>query len=140
MAMGKPDFDPREVLERYVALLREPGATLVRSVTELAHPKESIRNVLQHCIRTETDPGAREFLHDAYISLSNFQEIGDADKEALAVLSEVGPIAVEGSKLFDKQARQITHVAAPLRSLIDRVTSERAVLAQELKSLAGIRD
>jgi hypothetical protein len=121
--MGKPDFDPREVLERYVALLREPGTTAVRSVTELAHPKESIRNVLQHCIRTETDPGAREFLHDAYISLSNFQEIGE--------------VAAEGSKMFDKQARQITHVAGPLRSLLDRVTSERAVLAQELKSLAG---
>jgi hypothetical protein len=137
MAMAKPDFDPREVLEKYMALLREPGATVVRSVVELAHPKESIRNVLQHCMRTEADQEARQFLHDAYISLSNFQEITDADKEALAVLSEMGPIAAEGSKLFDKQARQITHVAAPLRSLLDRVTSERAVLAQELKSLTS---
>ncbi|MBO0765901.1 MAG: hypothetical protein J2P50_15135 [Hyphomicrobiaceae bacterium] len=135
--MGKPDFDPREVLERYVALLREPGATVVRSITELAHPKESIRSVLQHCIRTEADQEKRAFLRDAYTSLSNFQEISDADKEALAVLSEMGPIATEGSKLFDKQARQITHVAAPLRLLLDRVTSERAVLAQELKSLTS---
>jgi hypothetical protein len=137
MAMGKPDFDPREVLEKYVALLREPGTAVVRSITELGHPKESIRSVLQHCIRIETDQEKRAFLHDAYISLGNFQEIGDGDKEALGVLSEMGPIAAEGSKLFDKQARQITHVATPLRSLLDRVTSERAVLAQELKSLMG---
>lgn len=137
MAMGKPEFDPREVLEKYVALLREPGPTVVRSTTELAHPKESIRNVLQHCIRAESDRETRAYLHDAYLSLSNFQEIGDADKEALAVVTDMGPIAAEGSKLFDKQARQITHVAAPLRSLLDRVTSERAVLAQELKSLMG---
>jgi hypothetical protein len=135
--MAKPDFDPREVLEKYVALLREPGATVVRDALELAHPKESIRNVLQHCIRTEGDQDAREYLRNAYVSLGSFQDISDADKEALAVLSEMGPIATEGSKLFDKQARQITHVAMPLRSLLDRVTSERAVLAQELKSLEG---
>src|SRR5262249_32626540 len=113
------------------------GAMPVRDASDLAHPKESIRNVLQHCIRTEVDQDAREYLRVAYVELGNFQHIGDSDKEALAVLSEMGPIASEGSKLFDKQARQITHVAAPLRSLLDRVTSERAVLAQELKSLEG---
>jgi hypothetical protein len=137
MAMAKPEFDPRDVLEKYVALLSAPGATVVRSEEELAHPKESIRNVLQHCIRTESDEDARAFLREAYVSLSNFQQIGDADQEALAVLSQMGPIADEGSKLFDKQARQITHVAAPLRSLLDRVTAERAVLTQELRSLTG---
>jgi hypothetical protein len=135
--MAKPDFDPREVLEKYMALLGDPGAMPVRDASALAHPKESIRNVLQHCIRTEADQDAREYLRNAYVALGSFQYIGDADKEALAVLSEMGPIASEGSKLFDKQARQITHVAAPLRSLLDRVTSERAVLAQELKSLEG---
>jgi hypothetical protein len=132
--MAKPDFDPREVLEKYMALLREPGS-VVRDTSELAHSKESIRTVLLHCIRTEADDVAREYLRNAYVSLSAFQQISEADKDALAVLSEMGQIAEEGSKLFDKQARQITHVATPLRLLLDRVTSERAVLAQELKSL-----
>ena len=68
--------------------------------------------------------------------MSSFQEISEADKEALTVLGEMGPIAAEGSKLFDKQARQITHVAGPLRLLLDRVTAERAVLGQEIKTLA----
>jgi len=134
--MAKPEFDPREVLERYVAVLGQQSASVVRDVAELAHPKESIRNVLQHCIRTETDQEAREYLLDAYVSLSNFQQISEADKEALAVLNEMGPVATEGSRLFDKQARQITHVAGPLRLLLDRVTAERAVLAQEIKTLA----
>jgi hypothetical protein len=134
--MAKPEFDPREVLERYVAVLGQPSVLVVRDVAELAHSKESIRSVLQHCIRTEADQDAREYLRNAYISLSSFQPISEADKEALAVLSEMGPIATEGSKLFDKQARQITHVAGPLRLLLDRVTAERAVLAQEIKTLA----
>jgi hypothetical protein len=137
MGMTKPEFDPREVLERYVAILREPGHPVVRNVAELAHPKEAIRIVLQHCIRTAADTEAREFLRDAYASLSAFQEISDAEKEALDVASGMGPVAVEGSKLFDKQARQITHVAAPLQLVLDRVTAERAVLTQELKMLDG---
>jgi hypothetical protein len=135
MGMAKPEFDPREVLEKYVAILREPGNSMVRDESELAHPKEAIRLVLQHCIRTASDQEAREFLRNAYASLSSFQQISEVEKEALAVLNSVGPLAEEGSKLFDKQARQITHVAAPLQSVLDRVTSERAVLTQEIKSL-----
>jgi hypothetical protein len=115
--MTRPEFDPREVLERYVAVLREPGGSVVRDASELAHPKEAIRIVLQHCIKTATDGESREFLRNAYVSLSN--------------------LAAEGTKLFGKQARQITHVAAPLQSLLDRVTAEIAVLTQELKTLPG---
>lgn len=136
--MAKPEFDPREVLEKYVTVLGQPPTSVVvRDMAELAHPKESIRNVLQHCIRTEADQDALEYLRNAYVSLSSFQQMSEADREVLAVLSEMGPIATEGSKLFDKQARQITHVAGPLRILLDRVTAERAVLTQELKMLTG---
>jgi hypothetical protein len=136
--MANPEFDAREVLERYVAVLGRLSTSVVRDEAELAHPKESIRNVLQHCIRTEADENAREYLRNAYVSLSGFQPIGEAAREALAVLSEMGTIGAEGSRLFDKQARQITHVAEPLRLLLDRVTAERAVLTQEVKALAGL--
>jgi hypothetical protein len=133
--MTQPEFDPREVLERYVAALREPGTAVVRDATELAHPKEAIRIVLQHCIRTAVDRDQRDFLKNAYVSLSNFQPINELEREALKVLNGMGPLAAEGSSLFGKQARQITHVATPLQSLLDRVTAELAVLMQELKSL-----
>src|SRR5262245_50746699 len=133
--MTNPEFDPREVLERYVAVLREPGTAVVRDATELAHPKEAIRIVLQHCIRTAVDHDQRNFLKNAYVSLSNFQPINELEREALTVLNGMGPLAAEGSSLFGKQARQITHVAAPLQSLLDRVTAELAVLMQELRSL-----
>jgi len=135
--MTKPEFDPRDVLEKYVAVLREPAGSVVRDASELAHPKEAIRIVLQHCIKTAVDRESRDFLRNAYVSLSNFQPISDLEKEALSVLNGVGPLGAEGSKLFSKQARQITHVAAPLQSLLDRVTAELAVLMQELKSLPG---
>ena len=135
--MATHELDAREVLEKYVAILRDSSNSVVRDVSELAHPKEVIRAVLQHCIRTAADREGLEFLRNAYVSLSNFQQMTDAEKEALSVLTGMGPLATEGSKLFGKQARQITHVTTPLQSVLDRVTAELAVLAQELKSLPG---
>jgi hypothetical protein len=135
--MTNPAFDPREVLERYVAVLGEPGGSVVRDAAELAHPKEAIRIVLQHCIRTATDRESHDFLRNAYLSLSSFQAISEPEKEALTVLGGVGPLATEGSRLFSKQAREITHVAGSLQALLDRVTAELAVLLQDLRSLPG---
>jgi hypothetical protein len=139
MDMGTTtELDPREVLEKYVAVLNAPGRAVVRSEAELAHPKEAIRIVLQHCIRTAVNDEARQFLYNAYASLSNFQQFSDAEREALDVLSGMGTLADEGSKLFSKQAREITHVAGPLQSMLERVTAEHAVLTQELQALAGL--
>jgi hypothetical protein len=50
----------------------------------------------------------------------------------------MGILADEGSKLFSKQAREITHVAGPLQSMLDRITAEHAVLTQELQALSGV--
>jgi hypothetical protein len=138
MVMTTAELDPREVLEKYVAVLHAPNNAMVRSETELAHSKEAIRIVLQHCIRTAATDEVREFLHNAYASLSNFQQISDTEREALDVLTGIGPLADEGSQRFSKQAREITHVAGPLQSLLDRVTDEHAVLTQELRTLAGV--
>jgi len=135
--MTKPEFDPRDVLEKYVALLSTPASSVVRDLSELAHPKDAIKAVLQHCIRTAADREARDLLKNAYTSLSSFQNLTAEDKEAVAVLNRVGAPGPEGSKLFGKQAREIKHVAAPLQAVLDRVKAELAVLAQELKSLQG---
>jgi hypothetical protein len=133
--MADTQFDPRDVLEKYVSLLHQPAGSVVRETTELAHPKDAIKAVLQHCIRTSSPGESRDFLHEAYVSLGSFQSLSEEEREALAVLSKVGAPGPEGSKLFGKQAREITHVAAPLQVVLDRVKDEMAVLTQELKSL-----
>jgi hypothetical protein len=135
--MTNPEFDPREVLAKYVTLLSNPASSVVREASELAHPKDAIKAVLQHCIRTSTAGEARDFLKNAYLSLSNFQGMSEEEKAAVEVLNKVGAPGPEGSKLFGKQAREITHVAGPLQSVLDRIRAELAVLSQELKSLPG---
>jgi hypothetical protein len=125
------------VLEKYVALLSRPAESAVRDIAELAHPKDAIKAVLQHCIRTSAPGEALDFLKNAYLSLGSFQAMTAEEKEAVAVLNKVGAPGPEGSKLFGKQAREITHVAGPLQGLLDRIRAEIAVLTQELKSLPG---
>jgi uncharacterized protein YdeI (YjbR/CyaY-like superfamily) len=131
------EFDPRDVLEKYVTLLNKPEDSVIRDVAELAHPKDAIKSVLQHCIRTAADGETQAFLRNSYIALANFQQMSDDEREAAKLLKEVGAPAPEGSKLFNQQARRITHVAQPLQSVLDRLKAEIAVLTQDLKSLPG---
>ena len=132
-----PEFDPRDVLEAYVSLLGKPSSAAIRDVSELAHPKDVIKYVLQHCLKVAARDEALSFLHDAYVALASFQQMSEEERGAAALLSEIGAPALEGSALFNEQARRIGDVAAPLQSVLDRFRAERAVLAQELRLLPG---
>jgi hypothetical protein len=135
--MSAPQYDTRDVLDRYVATLNKPSNSIIRDVGELAHPKDIIKFVLRHCIRTIGETDKQSFLRSAYISLGNFQELSDEERKAVALLGEIGPPAPPGTGLQEEQAKRISDVAAPLQAIMDRLRAEVAVLAQELKSLPG---
>jgi hypothetical protein len=135
--MSTPEYDARDVLESFVAILSEPGDGIIRDATELAYPKDVIKSVLQHCIRTIEGADQRRFLRGAYLSLGNYQELTDEERKALSALREVGPPGAPGSKLQKKQARRISDVAIPLQAVMVRLKEETAILAQELKWLPG---
>ena len=135
--MSTPQYDTRDVLDRYVATLNKPSNSIIRDAGELAHPKDIIKFVLRHCIRTIGETDKQSFLRSAYISLGNFQELSDEERKAVALLSEIGPLAPPGTGLQEEQAKRISDVAAPLQAIMDRLRAEVAVLAQELKSLPG---
>ena len=133
--MSTPEYDARDVLDRYVATLNQPSNSIIRDAGELAYPKDIVKFVLQHCIRTIAEADKQSFLRNAYVSLGNFQELNDDERKAVALLKEIGPPHPPGTALQDEQAKRITDVAAPLQALMDRLKAEAAVLAQELKSL-----
>jgi hypothetical protein len=135
--MNTPDYDARDVLDRYVAALSQPGAGIIRDAGELAYPKDIVKFVLQHCIRTIAEADQQDFLRGAYVSLGNFQELNDEERKALALLDEIGPPHPPGTALQEAQAKRITDVAVPLQAIMDRLRAEAAVLAQELRSLPG---
>ena len=53
--MSAPEYDARDVLDKYVATLNKSSNGIVRDATELSHPKDIIKFVLQHCIKTIED-------------------------------------------------------------------------------------
>lgn len=135
--MSTADYDVRQVIESYVEALGQPNGTFVRDASELAYSKEVIKYALQFCIRSATADEARAALRSAYISLGNFQQLTAEEKGAVALLSEVGEPAAEGSELQQEQARRLGPVAVPLQAVMDRLKADLAILTQELKELPG---
>ena len=135
--MGTPEPDARDVLDRYVVALSKPSEGVIRDATELAHPKDVIKFVLQHCIRTIEEADKRRFLRSAYLSLGNFQELTEEERKAVAALSEIGQPGQPGSELQEEQAKRISDFAIQLQAVMGRLKAEVAVLGQELKLLPG---
>ena len=135
--MNTPEYDARDVLDRYVATLNRPSNSIIRDAGELAYPKDIVKFVLQHCIRTIAEADKQSFLRNAYVSLGSFQELNDEERKAVALLGEIGPPHPPGTALQEEQAKRITDVAAQLQAIMDRLRAEAAILAQELKSLPG---
>ena len=133
--MNAQPWDAREVLERYVAALNKPDGGVIRDATELSHPKDIIRFVLQHCIKTIEGADNQDFLRGAYLSLGNFQLLSDEERKAVTLLADVGAVGSSKTGLHEEQAKRISEVATPLQGLIDRLRAEVAVLLQELECL-----
>jgi hypothetical protein len=135
--MSAPNYDAREVLERFVATLGRPGDEIVRDARDLAHPKDVIKSALQLCIRTIEGGDQLRFLRHAYLSLGSYQVLSEQEREALSALREIGPPGEPGSDLQGEQAIRIKDFALPLHAILLRLKEETAVLAQELKLLPG---
>jgi hypothetical protein len=135
--MKSPEYDARDVLEKFIAILSVPADAPIRDVADLAHPKEVIKSVLQHCIKTIEGADERTFLRSAYLSLGSYQELSDDERKALLALDEVGPPGAPESELQEEQARRIREFAIPLQAVMDRLKAETAILTQELKLLPG---
>ena len=133
--MKSPEYDGRDVLEKFIAILSVPADAPIRDVADLAHPKEVIKSVLQHCIKTIEGADERTFLRSAYLSLGSYQELSDDERKALLALAEVGPPGPPESELQEEQARRIREFAIPLQAVMDRLKAETAILTPELKLL-----
>ena len=129
------DYDARDVLDKYMAVLAS-GDAIVRDAVVLSHPKDIVKFVLRHCIRTIESADQQKFLREAYLALASFQALSEEERRAVVLLEEIGPLALDG-KLEDAQAERISDMAAPLRAVIAKLKTEAALLAQELKSLPG---
>jgi len=126
------EYDAREVLDRYVTALGKSAGAVVRDVSAIGYPKDSVKFVLQHCMRTFDSKEQREFLQDAYLSLASFQELTDDERKAAVQLNEIWPTASS-----PEANGHVGEAAAPLHDVLARIRAETIVLTQELKTLPG---
>jgi hypothetical protein len=138
--MSIPAYNPCDVLEKYLVTLNQGGTGIICDADELPYPKDVVKFALQYCIRTIGEAEKQNYLRSVYLSLGNFQKLSERERDAIAILKEVGPPALPGTELQDEQARLISNVAEPLQAIMARVKAEVTVLIQELKSLPGEAD
>jgi hypothetical protein len=125
------EYNAREVLDRYVTALGNSAGAVVRDLRAIGFPKDNVKFVLQHCIRTFESDEQQQFLQDAYLSLASFQELTDDERKAASQLNEIWPTASEANG-------HVGEAAAPLHDVLVRIRAETIVLTQELKTLTGI--
>jgi len=131
------EYDPREVLDRYIAVLGAAGGSIIRDAGDLGHPKDIVKFVLQHCIRTIESAEQQKFLRDAYLSLAGFQVLTEEERAAAVHLNQIWPEAPAGDAQLDGATDRFGEAAAPLQEVLARMRTETVILAQELKSLPG---
>jgi len=131
------EYNAREVLDRYVTALGASAGAVVRDLRAIGYPKDNVKFVLQHCMRTIEGEEQRQFLQDAYLSLASFQELTEDERNAANRLNEIWPASASGNGQGDANGH-VGEAAAPLHDVIARIRAETIVLTQELKSLPGI--
>lgn len=129
------EYDAREVLDRYVNALGASGDAVIRDASELGYPKDIVKFVLQHCIRTIESADQRQFLRSAYLSLGSFQVLSEDERKAAQHLNQIWPGGSVGEAEQETQTDRVGEAAAPLQEVLARIRTETIVLTQELKSL-----
>src|SRR6185295_17182548 len=131
--MGVVEYDARDVLDSYLGALNKLDQSSVCDATELGYPKDLIKFVLRHCIKTMEGEDKRIFLRNAYLSLANFHELTDEERAAATLIREIG--ASSGGQSEEEKEARIRDAATSLRAAIERHKAELAILGQELKIL-----
>lgn len=130
------EYDAKDVLERYLIVLRAPSKCLLRDVSELPYPKEVIKAVLTHSIELAADREIRELLKSAYISLADFQDMTIDELIAVVVMSNLENTGAVNSEYLRKQAQLVLAVRNHYSSVSSRHISELTSLSQQLQSFA----
>src|SRR5215510_2949805 len=126
-------YDARDVLDGYLGALNKLDHSIVCDASELGYPKDLIKFVLRHCIKTIEEQEKRTFLRNAYLALASYQKLADEERAAATLISEIS--ASSGSLAEEEKEARIHGAATSLRAVIVRPKAELAILEQELKIL-----
>ena len=129
------EFDAKDVLDKYVVLIRKTGGRSPQNILDLPAPKSVIKAVLLHVLKLAPSDSDLAPLKEAYIALATFQDQKAAANDAIdGWLAQMDEIT--DPSMTDAELRLAAQKTASVRSFIgsidDQVAAERALLADEL--------
>ena len=131
-----PEYDARDVLEKYIAALNVPCNSVIRDASELPYPKEVIKIVLRGCIEMlKSSDREKESLKIAYQNLTDYQPLTDEEREAVAVMTRLGEADELGSESLKKQAELVASLGRAYQAVLNRSQAEREGLFLDVRTL-----
>jgi hypothetical protein len=130
--MARVEFDAKDVLDKYVALIKRTGGQGPQDIARLPAPKGVIKDVLLNVLRKASPDMDATAVKQAFILLATFQDLpilasGSID-DWLDSMTEKSDPPMESEP-------KPTHTVSPkdrLDSVEERMELERATLAEEL--------
>jgi hypothetical protein len=133
--MARVEFDARDVLDRYIALLKRTGGEGPQDIAKLPAPKDVIKEVLLDVLRKAQPDLDATPIKQAFMLLATFQDLDNLASVALDEwsdrLNETSDPSMDRSSLI-KAAQEKVSLRGYFDSLQERIEVERAALAEEL--------
>ena len=134
--MTHTEIDAKEVLDKYVALIRKTGGRGPQNLSNLPASKEVLKAVLIHVLKLSPPDADITPLKQAYLFLAAFQDqkaVAESSIDGwLAQMSEKTNSAMSDNELHNA-ARSTVSIRGFLDPIEEKIDLERALLASELK-------
>jgi phosphatidylserine/phosphatidylglycerophosphate/cardiolipin synthase-like enzyme len=131
----RKEFDAKEVLDKYIALIRRTGGRGPQDVSDLPAPKSVIKAVLLHVLQLAPKDSDIAPMKRAFLYLAEFQDQQKAAKASIDTwLTGIdNQTNSQSSDAALREAAQKTvSVRGFLNSLEEQIEAERKSLADEL--------
>ena len=133
--MARVEFDAKDVLDRYIALIKRTGGQGPQDIARLPAPKDVIKDVLLDVLRKASPDMDATPVKQVFMLLATFQDLANlasgSNDDWPDRMTERSDASMESSAL-PKAAQDTVSLKGRLDSVEERMELERATLAEEL--------
>src|SRR5215470_6703229 len=130
--MARVEFDAKDVLDRYIALIKRTGGEGPQDIAKLPAPKDVIKEVLLHVLRKAPPDLDATPIKRAFILLASFQDLHNLASAATDEWSDRINETTDSSMDSDSLLKVAQETVSLRGYLEERMEVERAELAEEL--------
>ena len=134
--MARVEFDPKDVLDRYIALIKRTGGQGPQDIARLPAPKDVIKNVLLDVLRKASPNMYATPVKQAFMLLSTFQDLPNLASGSVDDWLDDSMTETFDPHMDSASPHKAVHNTVSRKSYLDSVEEqmelEGAALAEEL--------